>query len=940
MSGEEESKPIEIFPSFPSSGNDSKIEEEFIENTINNDSKPNKPTETDETEPTTEEVQKNMQVESVQDNTENTIDKSINIDNVTVEDGSDTGDKGDKSVDENKAKENEDVDDSVKGNKNDFEDEEEMIEDAITRKTEMKNKTDEREKENKGYSEGDVEMIGETSIKKTESNNNSDSEEKNKDDSEDSEEDVQMIDETSIKKTEKINSNNSDSEKKNKDDSEDDVEMIEETSMKKTKENEDGGSKKEKKGDFEDDDEVIEEARITKTQKENQNISDDFEDDDDDDVIELSCKTKTEKKPQGPPNIPFSKDSSTFRMHLTTEEIDKMINDGTLEKVGEGHYRVRPESVKNLKSTPLALAKELDLQDRTSNTIPVSSSAATNMPVAIQEPTANVLGTSVATSLTPAQIAALPLVQQAPLIALMPVNQVPANAKNNAFIALPMQQSSTTVAYSPALPTFVAISQTATPTQTTVSTSLIPTASEIKVVPSSVKTVGRPKKSLVVSKSSSVATSMVAAKSVSSVTTPVVVSKSVQSVPTALVVSKSSPSVTSPMVASKSAPTVAKSSTSEDLTASESSDLSPKVFNVPVTSGVKRKPIFDVTKIKRPYKFAKLTDKPKRKSSLRNIVDDINTSDEEEDGGLSKCKSYGAELASMFFKKVGEPKTTNKSLLDKLHKAIFNDSDSDQESNCDSEIEEVIEKVKTGKADHHIVNCPGPSKYEASIGPANNSKLSIVRCQEVRHTKDASYELYKVRVISAGREANTNILIPIPEGYKLNFPPKPRDEYVEFSHTPHEDNEAVNNVSPLFLEKLAKAELKLRKYKDQMKVLRGRYIELLQEYSNRPQFSTISDLVGSAAKFLTEDQLVFFLMQIKGGAHNMQGIRYSVREKVLALSIYQKSPEVYKWLSKMFNLPSKRILDQWLEEVGSQDPKLLKKLMYYIYVSYNFKADA
>ncbi|RXG61707.1 hypothetical protein Avbf_04176 [Armadillidium vulgare] len=824
-----------------------------------------------------------------------------------------------------------------------------MIEDPLTRKTEKKNNIGEREKENKGYSEGDVEMIDETSIKETENDDNRDSEEKNKDDSEDTEDDVEMIDETSIKKTEKIIN----SEKKNNDDSEgteDDVEMIEETSMKKTKENEDGGSQKGKKGDFEDDDEVIEEARITKTQKENQNISDnrkvnkdDFEDDDDDDddVIELSCKTKTEKKPQGPPNIPFSKDSSTFRMHLTTEEIDKMINDGTLEKVGEGHYRVKPESVKNLKSTPLALAKELDLQDRTSNTIPVSSSVATNIPTAIQEPTANVLGTSVATSLTPAQIAALPLVQQAPLIALMPVNQVPANAKNNAFIALPMQQSSTTVAYSPTLPTFVAISHTATSTQTTVSTSLIPTASEIKVVPSSVKTVGRPKKSLVVSKSS-VATSMIAAKSLSSVTTPVVVSKSVQSVTTPLVVSKSSQSVTSPMVVSKSAPTVAKSSTSEEstFTASESSDLSPKVFNVPVTSGVKRKPIFDVTKIKRPYKFAKLNDKPKKKSSLRNIVDDINTSDEEEDGGLSKCKSYGAELASMFFKKVGEPKTTNKSLLDKLHKAIFNDSDSDQESNYDSEIEEVIEKVKTGKADHHIVNCPGPSKYEASIGPANNSKLSIVRCQEVRHTKDASYELYKVRVISAGREANTNILIPIPEGYKLNFPPKPRDEYVEFSHTPHEDYETVNNVSPLFLEKLAKAELKLRKYKDQMKVLRGRYIELLQEYSNRPQFSTISDLVGSAAKFLTEDQLVFFLMQIKGGAHNMQGIRYSVREKVLALSIYQKSPEVYKWLSKMFNLPSKRILDQWLEEVGSQDPKLLKKLMYYIYVSYNFKADA
>lgn len=66
--------------------------------------------------------------------------------------------------------------------------------------------------------------------------------------------------------------------------------------------------------------------------------------------------------------------------------------------------------------------------------------------------------------------------------------------------------------------------------------------------------------------------------------------------------------------------------------------------------------------------------------------------------------------------------------------------------------------------------------------------------------------------------------------------------------------------------------------------------------------------------------------------------RYSVREKVLALSIYQRSPEVYKWFRKVFNLPSKRVLDQWLEDVALQDPQLLKKLMYYVYTTYNFKA--
>lgn len=66
-------------------------------------------------------------------------------------------------------------------------------------------------------------------------------------------------------------------------------------------------------------------------------------------------------------------------------------------------------------------------------------------------------------------------------------------------------------------------------------------------------------------------------------------------------------------------------------------------------------------------------------------------------------------------------------------------------------------------------------------------------------------------------------------------------------------------------------------------------------------------------------------------------LRFSVREKMLALAIYLENPSLYKWLSTIFHLPSKLILERWLEGVARADPENAKKIVYNVYTRHIFK---
>jgi len=52
--------------------------------------------------------------------------------------------------------------------------------------------------------------------------------------------------------------------------------------------------------------------------------------------------------------------------------------------------------------------------------------------------------------------------------------------------------------------------------------------------------------------------------------------------------------------------------------------------------------------------------------------------------------------------------------------------------------------------------------------------------------------------------------------------------------------------------------------------------------------------------------LNFILTQIKIQKRKIEGRRYTLNDKITALSIYKTSPKGYKFLSSLFALPSKK----------------------------------
>lgn len=480
---------------------------------------------------------------------------------------------------------------------------------------------------------------------------------------------------------------------------------------------------------------------------------------------------------------PLSKNQeiSALRMHLAKEQIEAMINDGSLEKVSEGYYKMKAEKLKDLKicselspniGKPLTQSFKSSLSKK-----PIISEASTSLNTPIVSvfntpaPVTAVIGAS--SSITTPQLAAAPFVHQAPsYIALMPVNQPSSTTRGNTLLALPVQQNAP-VSYNPSLPTFVAL-----PSQNISTTPNVPQVISVSTGPvttcgSSNVTYSLPQKPL----------------QQTSITVP----------------STSTSATTPPLHASSKSSTKVKTKTIQ----------STSVDTPETDSSLKRKAYFEPTKVRRPYKYAKPLHKKRKKSNKdSDFVSDLNTSEEEDQDNAAESRAYGQELASMFFKKIGEPsKNPNKSLLDKLHKAIFDTSDSDTDNEFDEGLSESVEtaatQVRNKKNSYQCVTCPGPGTFEAYVGPGQHSKLSIIRSNDSKMIKNLMYEVYQVRVTSTGREANTNILIPIPEGYRFQ-PPKGKEEFVEFSHVEHEDRSAANHISPQFLEKLASTELKLR----------------------------------------------------------------------------------------------------------------------------------
>lgn len=59
-----------------------------------------------------------------------------------------------------------------------------------------------------------------------------------------------------------------------------------------------------------------------------------------------------------------------------------------------------------------------------------------------------------------------------------------------------------------------------------------------------------------------------------------------------------------------------------------------------------------------------------------------------------------------------------------------------------------------------------------------------------------------------------------------------------------------------------------------------------------------------ALSALSTAAVMFIMLQLREGRKNKLGRRFSKNEKMLALALYKQGPRAYRWLRKLFILPS------------------------------------
>ncbi|XP_076036514.1 uncharacterized protein LOC143022259 [Oratosquilla oratoria] len=77
-----------------------------------------------------------------------------------------------------------------------------------------------------------------------------------------------------------------------------------------------------------------------------------------------------------------------------------------------------------------------------------------------------------------------------------------------------------------------------------------------------------------------------------------------------------------------------------------------------------------------------------------------------------------------------------------------------------------------------------------------------------------------------------------------------------------------------------------------------------------------SEIIKHTSKYLSGYALEFFKSQLQLAKIKKKGRRYSDTERAFALSLYFKSARAYDLLSKIFVLPSQRMLRYWLQRMN------------------------
>ncbi|XP_042205915.1 uncharacterized protein LOC121855119 isoform X2 [Homarus americanus] len=352
--------------------------------------------------------------------------------------------------------------------------------------------------------------------------------------------------------------------------------------------------------------------------------------------------------------------------------------------------------------------------------------------------------------------------------------------------------------------------------------------------------------------------------------------------------------------------------------------------------------------------------KPKRKRRskvLDDYVADFNTSDEEDMNlttGFSKFTNRGRGRGRG---RRAEPSLTFDDDLFTSYVSVFGKKFSLQEDFPD---EDMLEGMSDNEEDMYSPSSSNKSKLleiakqgddikdrvEAMIGPSGKTKVQIVDTGETSFLNDEENVIYHVITTTGKKTSTIPLLIPKvmddgeSEADSKDLPSTSHIKPTLIDEEKLETDIEVDGTKPKLSSRGRRIKSKQlnRTYNQQVASLRQRYCRAVQELRKRPRVYTLADLVYGASRFLTEDQLVFFTLQLKSGCNNMQGIRFSVREKMLALAFYLQSPALYKWLRVIFHLPTKLILERWLEGIAKSDPDAAKRLMYHVYTRYVFRS--
>ncbi|XP_071550586.1 uncharacterized protein Dlip2 [Panulirus ornatus] len=350
--------------------------------------------------------------------------------------------------------------------------------------------------------------------------------------------------------------------------------------------------------------------------------------------------------------------------------------------------------------------------------------------------------------------------------------------------------------------------------------------------------------------------------------------------------------------------------------------------------------------------------KPKRKRRskvLDDYVTDFNTSDEEDvslttnfskfsNRGRGRGRGRKAESLEAFDEDLftsyvgvfGKKFSLQEDFPDEGMLQEMSDSEEDVPSPSSSS---AVKLLNTSKQGSNIKD-----GLEAVLGQDGRTKIQIVNTGETSVVDNEENLIYHVIATTGKTSTITPLRIPktAEEPCEIENKDFPSTSQTKFNRDEEGRLDAdleLDGSKPKLSSRGRRLRSKqiIRTYNKQVASLRQRYCRALQELRKRPRVYTLADLVYGASRFLTEDQLVFFTLQLKSGCNNMQAIRFSVREKMLALAFYLQSPVLYKWLRVIFHLPTKLILERWLEGIAKSDPDAAKKLMYHVYTRYVFR---